>query len=398
MVTTLDIPPPTSSLDRQVFYWDSRHDDGKPLTLFKRFQAAACVVTQDPLPDFNGTIRCVSVPGFGMADVWRVTVSSIVGTMYTQSDNGTQLSYARPSIATFDGPGAVSASSHGNQLVRILGTQFGTVEDNAVSLVTYGAGNKYVATDCRVVVSHQEIHCNTVPGVGSQLRWSVAVGNLSSDTPTTSYAIPLIYNLTGPGATDAQTEGNQEVFLGGDNFGTVAESLVDSVTYYSDNNPSLVLTATNCTVVTDHVRVRCLTSPGYGYDLRWLISIGGQACPRSTVVTAYGPPVVTSVVLLQTNGSAVLDTEGGTLLSIKGSNFGRAGDAVVKFADKVSSSTVYVSHHELQVLCCLTGWGELGEEGVANKLPQDLTSHGTCAPATRMLPCSVRCAAVQLLS
>ena len=285
-----------------------------------------------------------------MADAWRVTVSGLAGAVYLQ-DSSIALSYARPSISSFDGPGAASASSRGNQLVRILGAQFGTIEDDAVSSVTYGPGDKYVAADCHVVISHQEIHCNTVPGVGSQLRWSVSIGNLSSQTPTTGYAAPVIYNITGDGADDATTAGGQVVFVEGDNFGTVRES-VDYVTYYSDNNPSLVLSAVNCSVLADHVMVQCLTSPGIGYEMKWQISIGGQASERSSMVTSYGPPVLDSVTLLTAaaNPTAVLDTEGGTLLSIKGSNFGRSGDAFVYFAGQRSSSTVYVSHDELQVL------------------------------------------------
>ena len=336
---------------RQVRYWDSRHDDGEALTLFKVFKASACTVTVDPLLDFNGTIRCLSVPGFGLADTWQVTVSNLLGVIYRQP-NSSQLSYARPSISTFDGPGAFDALSVGNQTVRILGTQFGTVEDDAVSLVTYGAGDKYTARDCHVVISHQVIECASAPGVGAQLRWSVSIGNLSSQTPTTSYHPPAIDSISGPGASLANTEGGQLLLLNGTNFGTVAESLVDSVTYWSDNNPSLVLSAVNCTVIVDHATVLCLTAPGIGYDLSWVVSIGGQASPRSTVLTSYGPPNVTSVSLASENATqtALLDTEGGTLLQVAGYNFGRAGDAVINFATKQSTSLVYVSHRELQVM------------------------------------------------
>ena len=311
-------------------------------------------MTTDPLLDFNGTIRCVSVPGFGLADTWRVTVSGLMGPVYRQ-DSASQLSYARPSISTFDGSGAFGALSSGNQTVRILGTQFGTVEDNAVSLVTYGTGNKYVAHDCHVVVSHQIIECRTSAGVGAQLRWSVSVGNLSSETPTTSYEPPAIVSIYGPAASEALTEGGQVVYVNGTNFGTVAESLVDFVDYWSNNNPNLILTAVNCTVIVDHVTVRCLSAPGIGYDLAWVVSIGGQASARSTVLTSYGVPQVASVSLaasLSNSRDLTLDTEGGTLLQVLGNNFGRAGDAFVNFAGKTSTSLVYVDHHQLQVRAC----------------------------------------------
>ena len=86
-----------------------------------------------------------------------MNVSGVPSVVYRQDvlSPASQLSYARPSIATFEGAGAVGGSTSGRQLVRLLGTQFGTVEDNAVSAVSYGPNNKYSAQNCRVVVPHQ---------------------------------------------------------------------------------------------------------------------------------------------------------------------------------------------------------------------------------------------------
>lgn len=333
----------------QVRYWDSRISSGT-LTRFSEFLATKCVVIQDPVDaSFNGTIQCSSVPGFGMADTWEVTVSGQVGLNHTQPG----FEYARPSISSFDGPGAQRASTHGNQTVVILGTQFGTVDHNAISSVRYGPENKYTARGCRVVQDHVRIECELAPGVGSQLRWSVSVGNLSSETPTTSYHAPVIFNVTGPGAVDGNTEGNDTVYIVGDFFGTVNESLVDQVTYgvYVGVVPrDSLFMATNCSVVEDHVRIRCLTAPGVGSDLQWIVTISGQASPLSTVRTSYGVPAIFSASLAGgTSESASLDADGSSLVNIAGLNFGHAGDARVVFKGQRLDTTVYLSHRALQV-------------------------------------------------
>jgi hypothetical protein len=331
-----------------VEYWDSRFDEGLPLPSFRRFAAASCVVHSDPAKDFNGTIRCLTVPGFGLADTWQVTVSNLVGVAHRQvAQRG--LAYARPVVLALDGSGAFDASTTGAQVVQITGMHFGTFEDNAVSSVQYGLRGEYLAQDCRVVFSHSVIECKTAAGVGHQLHWSVTVGNLSSETPTTSYGAPVILNVTGPGAQNASTAGGQDVILTGYNFGTRNEFAVGFV-MYSESTAS-PLTAEPCIMLQDHTMIACRTVPGIGYNMRWVVSIGGQASAPSTVTTSYGPPTITSVThaLMDSEGSvpAVLDSEGGTLLQVVGANFGRAGDARLFFANKPVTSTMYGANGEL---------------------------------------------------
>ncbi len=341
----------------QVRYWDGRVATGNgDLTHFMSFSASRCVVVQDPLgPAFNGTLQCYSVPGFGSADTWEIRVSGQVGLLHSQPG----FAYARPSISSLDGPGAVQASTHGNQTVVILGTQFGTVAHNAITYVKYGPDNKYTAQNCRVTVDHVRMECEVVAGAGSQLRWSVSVGNQSSETPTTSYRPPVVYNITGPGAADANTEGGDTVYIAGDHFGTIAESLVDLVTYgvYSGTVPQGSLyVAENCTVVVDHVLIECRTAAGVGFNLQWIVTISGQASPLSTVRTSYGIPVIYSAYLATGSPDEVasLDADGSSLVNIAGLNFGRAGDARVVFSGQKLDTTVYLNHRALQVCDCST--------------------------------------------
>jgi hypothetical protein len=172
---------------------------------------------------------------------------------------------------------------------------------------------------------------------------------LSSDTPTTSYDAPHISNITGPGANNASTNGGETVNLWGENFGTVNESAIDFVSYSSLSSPSSSFTAVKCTVVVDHVLVRCVTSAGVGKELQWVVSIAGQVSALSEAMTSYGAPRILDVHTVNDVNNRLLSAEGGTVLSVTGSNFGRASDAKVVFAGKAITSIVYIDHTQLQV-------------------------------------------------
>ena len=320
----------------------------------------SCVVETDPQPDFTGTIRCATVPGVGLMDTWNVTVSGVPGAVYRQTGSAA-LSYACPQIVSIEGDGADGALTTGGQAVTIIGMQFGTAADNAVSLIAYGADNRYTAQNCRVIVDHTVIQCDSAPGVGAQLLWSVSIGNLSSRTPRTSYRPPVITSLTGPGAgPDAATTGDQAVFLHGTGFGSVEESAVDWVQYENINGDrsSEVYSPELCSVLVDDVTVMCTTAPGVGAALSWQISIAGQVSAWSTAVTSYGMPTIRTVLPVAPSEprdmeSVYVSTEGGTVLQVLGDNFGKAGDANIQVVADTRAITVtslvYVGHHELQV-------------------------------------------------
>jgi hypothetical protein len=67
-----------------------------------------------------------------------------------------------------------------------------------LGLVTYspvGLPFQFAAQRCSVTVDHVEIRCETGPGVGARLLWTVTVDDLSSSYPLTSYRAPVISSL-----------------------------------------------------------------------------------------------------------------------------------------------------------------------------------------------------------
>lgn len=83
----------------------------------------------------------------------------------------------------------------------------GTIPDS----VTYGGPNatEFVASDCSVTAAHVTVTCLTAPGAGAALKWLVVIGGQNSVYPTTSYSIPVISGLGGPGSHDGEFSSGQ---------------------------------------------------------------------------------------------------------------------------------------------------------------------------------------------
>ena len=169
-------------------------------------QALNCFVSVDDVQ-----IICTTAPGVGAGLVWAVTI----GAQSSAASNATS-SYAPPSVSDYAGPGAVGADTVGSQAVVIGGQNFGplgTIPDSA----TYGGPNstEFTATGCSVTTAHLTITCLTAPGAGASLKWFVTVGGQASVYPTTSYAVPLITGLSGPGALDGEFRSSCTMWVGG---------------------------------------------------------------------------------------------------------------------------------------------------------------------------------------
>lgn len=255
-------------------------------------------------------IVCTTAPGVGASLVWAVTIGS-----QTSAPSNATSSYSPPSIADYMGPGASGADTVGSQAVIIDGHNFGpvgTVPDSA----TYGGPNatQFVASGCVVTTDHVAITCATAPGAGAALKWLVVVGGQYSVYPTTSYAVPLITGLSGPGARDASSEGGQVVNIAGQFFSF--GSFLERVTYGPSGSDYV---ATSCSYVSPHVVISCLTVPGTGRVLRWLVTVGGQTSALSAVSSSYELPdivsVTPSVAPSSGGGSATLLATGLALLA-----------------------------------------------------------------------------------
>lgn len=164
-------------------------------SLMPVMQALNCFVSVQDVQ-----IICTTAPGVGSSLTWAVTIGS-----QTSAPSNSTSSYAPPSISDYIGPGAVGADTVGSQAVIINGHNFGPL-GTAPDSATYGGPNAtlFEASGCSVTTDHVVITCSTAPGAGSGLKWLVMVGGQYSVYPTTSYAVPIITGLSGPGARDGE--------------------------------------------------------------------------------------------------------------------------------------------------------------------------------------------------
>ena len=79
-----------------------------------------------------------------------------------------------------------------------------------------------------------------------------------------------------------------------------------------------------CTSLTANTRLRCVTSPGVGANLRWRVRVSGggvsgdEAVSPAGVTTSYAPPAVSWL----SAAALALQTPGGQAVHLHGTNFG----------------------------------------------------------------------------
>jgi hypothetical protein len=229
-------------------------------------------------------LRCSAGEGSGAGLVWAVNA----GGQYSNVLRNVSTSYSPPSIQQYSGAG-VTADTTGNQGVNISGVNFGPA-GTPINLITYGAtGSEFTAKNCRLIVPHILISCDTVVGAGTSMSWVAYIDGQRSVSPTTTYLPPLVESFSGPGASDASTEGKQTIVITGRYFST--NSFLGKITYGPSGNE---YTASNCNVTTPHTTITCTTVPGTGRKLIWSITVGNQTT-RSIIFTSYAAPKITSL-------------------------------------------------------------------------------------------------------
>ena len=160
-------------------------------------------------------------------------------------------------------------------MVNIFGLAFGPPSFNAVTRVSYGhSGFDITATRCAVLTdtpTQASMTCVTAPGTGAGLQWFVNIaGQVSGGWNATSYAPPSIAYFNGPGAADADTDGNQTVTITGNNFGAALEP--SDLVFYTLTVPNvsagslpvttiaangtIVLYPQDCNITVPHTEIR----------------------------------------------------------------------------------------------------------------------------------------------
>jgi hypothetical protein len=245
------------------------------------------------------------------------------------------------------GPYAVFQTG-GNESVVIKGANFGTLYcldswsectpgvSPADLQVTYSNGRYTYTPECilpNYPDSNTEIHCVTEAGQGVGYVWSVSIGGSPYTAPgvaespfETSYGVPSITSVVSP---PSPTAGGALVQIEGTNFGLEGSQLV--VLYGSlDISEQYWYNARNCTVVTSHSSIECLTTVGVGESLHWLVKVESQSSTRSADTTQYLAPELNSTVIFDSSGAEkeLLKTSGNELVHLYGGNFGPRGSYV----------------------------------------------------------------------
>lgn len=303
------------------------------------FDAASCVVWA------AGTqVRCVSSAGVGAGHRWRVRVGKFWSPL---SPPTATTSYAAPTVAAFEGPGAAGGTTAGWQLVTVRGTQLGRRVDDAVAGVQYSTETKegrkisFKAQNCSIVEDHFALECYTAAGAGTALEWKVFVAGQESVAPATRYAAPVVVGISAPSWSPGvdpehlDTRGGEPLNISGFDFGPIDTDIPLHVTY----GPSgIQYTASRCRVAVAHTSIICYTVQGVGARHRWVVTRLEQSSPPSHVTTSFAPPRITDVT--PTSGP----TAGGWTLSLSGLNFGDGTELRVMLNGAAFTNYVRDSH------------------------------------------------------
>ena len=252
-------------------------------------------------------ICCLLDSGYGSTIQWKLCLFGSCSTLETGS-------FAVPAISN------VSASDSLNCLggdeITIFGSNFGSNVSALTVLMGSGSVQSELA-QCEFVVLHSVIRCRSVEGSGESLVFTVVVGDQSSSpfVSSLSYSAPVIQNVYGVGSSNALTSGGQIVYVTGLNLG--AYNGISHLLY--GNSSGLASVTSSCDVILPHTLLRCITSPGSGYQDRWVVEVEGhRSQPFIQHTGIYGYPIVTNVDNLLVG----MPPEGGMEILIAGANFG----------------------------------------------------------------------------
>ena len=235
-------------------------------------------------------MSCQLGEGTGAGLAWAVSVGGQLSAPSAQLT-----AYLPPTVSSFGGQGAHLAGTPGSESVVISGANFGPLSTpSALLAAAYGVNasgpKEFQGAQCNVTVAHTQVTCLTAPGAGGRLSWSLTVDAQPSVLASTDYSPPAIAALTGPGAASANPNGGQQVTLTGSNFGE--PQWLEGVSY---GPTGYEYTALGCNTTVPHGVIVCLTAPGCGAGLTWVVTVRGQASAPSLATTSYASPSILAV-------------------------------------------------------------------------------------------------------
>ena len=129
------------------------------------------------------------------------------------------------------------------------------------------------------------------------------------------------------------TEGGDVLTITGINFGPAAPRSYVSAVWYSRGDSDGALHMTNCSFLTPHTALRCVTVPGVGAGYSLQVTVMGQTSPPTAQHVSYHPPV------LSLAAPSVVSTDGATV-HLLGANLGADLATLVVVVDGVVVSGV----------------------------------------------------------
>ena len=228
----------------------------------------------------HALFRCITVEGSGLANAWAISVASQRSAPFLQ----TQPIYGSPLVSAVS-PLNTPLPTEGGLLVTIDGSNFGN--DDALLHVQYANEKGIVYSPaCSLQTNHTRLLCQTVPGFGSAVQWSIEVnGQRSDDLFAMAYAGPVVEAILCQ-TTCGSTTGGDRVLLRGRNFALGSQVLA---TY---GFSSTEFEAKNCRVVSS-TAIECTTAPGVGQSLQWTVYVGAQRAQlSSTLVYSYNTTAI----------------------------------------------------------------------------------------------------------
>ena len=306
----------------------------------------------------HSRVNCLTSPGTGANHTWRLSIAG-----QTTPDIDLQTSYGQPVLFSVAVGATEGLNTLGDEDVTLVGSNFGrTVDPGANSIIVrYGTANnfEYLARDCRLVVNQTTIQCKTTKGVGANMKWKVYVDGQWSVSPTTSFRVPVIDNVTlADGTRIAPTQGGVVVVIRGSSFGPMNRTYDDLVVTHGPSGYENTITR-ECNVTSENPsELRCLIDAGTGTGHRWIVSRAGQASDPSTATIDYATPTLTGISAVDQNLATSSSSSTSTLLSgvstgsdgwiqLLGANFGPGGSAVVEFDGERLDTINHVSHEQI---------------------------------------------------
>lgn len=270
----------------------------------------------------HSTLTFTTPPGTGVNVNLTITVGG-------QSSMAQPLwSYQAPSVSGVT-PG--SGPTSGGTAITITGANFGPAGTPAAVTI-----NGISATDVNVV-GHTSLTCTTPPGAGANRNVVVSVsGQSSTPAPVWSYLAPVIFDIS---PSSGPTGGGNTVILTGENFGPTGTAVAVTV---DDVPPSMIS-------LVSQTQIAFPAPPGSGAINDVELTVAGQ--PANVVNYAYAGP---TVAMLTPNSGP---EQGGTLVTVAGTNFGAPGAPLVVNIDGTPVQNLQHASHSMFTFTTPAGTG-----------------------------------------